>query len=39
MKKMTFDFPQALFAGSSKSQASRETASELVFDEKHKNAC
>ena len=39
MKNMTFDFPQALFAGSSKLRASRETASEPVFDEKHKDAC
>ena len=39
MKNMTFDFPQALFVGSSKSQASHETASEPVFDEKHKDAC
>ena len=38
MKNMTFDFPQAHFAGSSKSRASRETAFEPIFDEKHKNA-
>ena len=38
MKNITFDFPQAPFTGSSKLRASRETASEPVFDEKHKNA-
>ena len=36
MKNMTFDFPQAHFTGSSKSRASRETASEPGFDENTK---
>ena len=38
MKNMTFDFPQAYFAGSSKSRATRENTSEQAFEEKHKIA-
>ena len=37
MKMWLFNFPQAHFAGSYKSWASRETTSEPIFEEKHKN--
>ena len=36
MKLENFYFPYTVFTGSSKSRASRETASEPVFEEKHK---
>ena len=38
MKMWLFNFPQANFAGSSKSRATRENAFEPVFEEKHKIA-
>ena len=38
MKMWLFNFPQANFAGSSKSRATRENTFEPVFEEKHKIA-
>ena len=38
MKLKKFYFPYAGFTGSSKLRASRENASEPIFEEKYKNA-